>query len=1095
MTYYTIDIPDLLGGVSQRAADSREANQLEVQENAYPSPVDGLIKRFSSSHLARVGDGQRESSSIHTIERDGEAEYVVVFTNRGLKVYDLEGTEYTVVDENNAVPSFAYLDTSAGLGNLLDSPENFAQTPNPDAPPLSVGRWTQNVDLDPAVCGPVSSIASPFNFGQANILQIKATPVQSDGTAEVYQEQGTFPVASDTSVTSLSIYVKAGSETTFKLYFEGNTPAEAGATFDLAGNGGAGEVTATDTGIDAKIEQYTDTTETGWYYCRIAMSMADCTGLATEAEATRYFGFRMNYPTGPDVGGGNIYVFGALARDNVDDPDLAYTDVDVIRAVTVNDYTFIANSTRTVATDADSVIAEPIDKTVYGDVAYLWVRQGGYKSHYSLSYRIEGNGAADTQKFLIQRTWDGYFPLVNMLETVCVKTNDIADQFGFGKHTFEEVNTVNDDGTGVPDGSPAVIPNPFGAVDQGGAPADLNSDPDIIRVEQRGSVLVVYTGPGKTFSQWRVTDSAGGDSLMVAFQDRVEFADDLPTFFLDEAVVKVTNATEQAADDYYLKFISDQAGDPGAGYWEESIPPGLRTDWLNTTMPHQLIRQKDDKAGTITGVPFQPYFQFKPVDWQGRLVGDDESNGFASLEGRTIRDIFFHKGRLGLLSGESCVLSEVNNFFNFFRTSTITVPDNDPIDIFASHTRVSVLNDAVAFQGNLVLFSDQDQFLLEGSPLTPRTAALKRITSYENYRRVQASPAGQSIYFGFKRQSHSGLYEMRQLGEEALFEAEDVTVEVPKYIPGEIKQVAASTVEDVVAVLSVDVSNEMFIYKYEWVGNQKRLSSWGKWVFDGDARVESLAWIDDTLLMTVQRSDGLFLESILFTPRPDDEFTEFHVRLDRRITNESPAVTSVTYDAPTNLSTFRVAFEIPTVQHPNIRVLSREAKGAGETTNPGADFVIDSVTTGSGYTDIVVEGDKLTSNVWIGLVFKMLIEFSEPNLKLRDVLGQQDRVVVDGRYQIRYGTLSYDTSAFFSAFVKPKDYPEAEENVFLFTELEEEDLYLNEVRYPSGDFRFPIYARNKGLRIYIESENQYPAAFTRVQWEATYTNRAQRWRG
>lgn len=39
--------------------------------------------------------------------------------------------------------------------------------------------------------------------------------------------------------------------------------------------------------------------------------------------------------------------------------------------------------------------------------------------------------------------------------------------------------------------------------------------------------------------------------------------------------------------------------------------------------------------------------------------------------------------RLCIAAGNTTDMSEVGNYFNFFRTQTLTVPDSDPVSVYA----------------------------------------------------------------------------------------------------------------------------------------------------------------------------------------------------------------------------------------------------------------------------------------------------------------------------------------------------------------------------------------------------------------------------
>jgi hypothetical protein len=52
----TTSIPNFIGGISQQPPSIRSSSEAEDIENAVPSPVEGLIKRPPTEHVAAVAN-------------------------------------------------------------------------------------------------------------------------------------------------------------------------------------------------------------------------------------------------------------------------------------------------------------------------------------------------------------------------------------------------------------------------------------------------------------------------------------------------------------------------------------------------------------------------------------------------------------------------------------------------------------------------------------------------------------------------------------------------------------------------------------------------------------------------------------------------------------------------------------------------------------------------------------------------------------------------------------------------------------------------------------------------------------------------------
>ena len=97
----TYTIPNLSQGVSQQPDAQRDPTQGEIQVNGVSSISEGLRKRDSTRTIAKVSNSSFGDAYIHTILRDTTEEYLAVITSSGIKVFDLEGTEFTVNDRCN----------------------------------------------------------------------------------------------------------------------------------------------------------------------------------------------------------------------------------------------------------------------------------------------------------------------------------------------------------------------------------------------------------------------------------------------------------------------------------------------------------------------------------------------------------------------------------------------------------------------------------------------------------------------------------------------------------------------------------------------------------------------------------------------------------------------------------------------------------------------------------------------------------------------------------------------------------------------------------------------------------------------------------
>ena len=239
--------------------------------------------------------------------------------------------------------------------------------------------------------------------------------------------------------------------------------------------------------------------------------------------------------------------------------------------------------------------------------------------------------------------------------------------------------------------------------------------------------------------EFTVEDGLGGGGITVS-HNTVDSITSLPQKNINGFKVKVTGDTQLNEDDYYVEFHTDTGTDFGDGAYIETSGSAVNQQIDSTTFLHRLIS---------TGVNT---FSLKSVDPIARRAGDDSSNPFPSFVSTNdtpnikIQNIFFFKNRLGLLSRENVILSESGHFFNFFRTTTLSLLDSDPIDVAVASNRVTNLKSAIGFQENIILFSESGQFVLKGGEiLTPSTISVAPVTNFNFEAKVDPIPLGSYI--------------------------------------------------------------------------------------------------------------------------------------------------------------------------------------------------------------------------------------------------------------------------------------------------------------------------------------------------------------
>jgi len=582
-----------------------------------------------------------------------------------------------------------------------------------------------------------------------------------------------------------------------------------------------------------------------------------------------------------------------------------------------------------------------------------------------------------------------------------------------------------------------------------------------------GSTLHIVKSGNADFTI--IASDGAGDTSLVAVKDTIQTFDLLPPVAPDGFQVEITGSDITGFDNYYVQYDSSASGGAGKGIWNEIAEPGRVVALDPHTMPHALIRQMD---GTFT---------VEMLDWDQCQAGDTDTCPDPSFVGFTLADIFFFKNRLGFLSDENVILSEAGNFFNFYRQTATDVLDDDPIDIAALHTKISILKHAVPFDESLLLFSALTQFTLKGQDfLTPKTTSCSQTTEFETSTRCKPIGLGKFLYFTSKRGNYTAVHEYyvaKDGATSSVNDASEITGHVPKLIEGEVYKIAASSVANIQVYLSDTVRNKMYIYQFYFSedGTEKVQSAWQYWEFGSSDVILNADFIDTDLFIVIQRSDGVHLEKLRIEPALEETDLDFPVLLDRRVT---PSQCTVGYNAGTNLTTI-------TLPYSDTDTLKIVATGSNAS-YPGGYLIPCTRVNGTTYT---ITGNHQTE-WWVGKTYEHRMTLSP--LQVRQQSSGGGLVATsEGRLQIRKFELNYANTGYFRIEVTPYR-RDTYTNTFSGFILGSSSTPVGERSMLTGKYRFSVMANNLNVAIDFINDSHFPANFLNGDWEGHYVVRSEK---
>ena len=1029
MPLINTSVSNLIQGVSQQPDPTRFSGQCEEQENALSSIIDGLSKRPNTRHIREIlGTSIGENSFVHFVDRSNVEKYVILYnrTDHRLYVFDL------ITGNSRAIIPDADFDKRTANGHQIQI-NDYLRSINPreSLKAITIGDTSiitnseqrvaanssksYSLDKDAMIFIKQGDYKKQYGFDIRAIVEEETTNyTQADGTvvsvpASSAKIRVPLSLRSETWVTSVDVW---GIHRNKNIYIE---------------DGGSGF------SVDDRLTLPIPNRSIGGY----------SNSLSTY-KVSGHLDLYLESAEGAGEGGD-----GAGPNDSAAVDSYGYGEFENRMILRVTD-----------------VVATT------GAITGLEIAsQGRYWGNNSFPSVYYDPIIASTN------TFTSYTEEGATIETTTVEDVELRIQV---KVESDDGIAASDDSTQTSpqDADSSVILAKFGTGDTGNriiTPTRVDSSGDTVNTFPEDS-----DGTATNFSDYfSLTETEVNQNLMVltakntvksfevsgfdglansgigVIYREVNSISDLPTYAKDNFKVKVRGDASVNEDDYYVKFETKGVAQYGQGSWVECVGPDVAVNFSSTSCPMELVSLPDGD------------FSLRTMKFADRKAGDDDSNPMPSFVNKAISNVFFFKNRLGFLCEDNIILSETGlgvtdigyqddplgdqTEFNFTRKTVVTLLDDDPIDVAVSSSRVTTLRAAKAFQENLILFSDNGQFVLRGGDtLTAKTISVTPVTNFDFEKQVDPLPLGSYIYFPFTRGNFSGIREFTINSTTDVYDSTEITQQVPSYIPKNVIDMAGASSEGLLAVLSKDEPSSLFIYKYFWNNREKVLSSWSKFTFTGTIR--GIHFIDSTLFMLIIVNGKTHLvelsaESGLIDPA--GFVTHLDMRIERNnISGDSFGISGSYVPANNTVEVYKKdGTKLPC--------------------------------TNTGGTVKLNEALGSATSLWIGIPYTMKYTFSEQLFKAK--AGNATTVSNAANLQVRNGSIYYDDTAAFKVKVTPKGRSTHEES--FDAGISREDGFL----------RFPVFASAEDTVITIENDGALPSKFQSAEFESFVHSRSSRY--
>lgn len=961
-------VPSVTGGVTQHPAKTAPAGRLAACTNWIPWAERGLTCRPYTRWRSEVYSDPVPDARLRPADLGGESRYVLALSHQSVLVRKYDGSTVPVwtVTRNAAgtptgssAPSFEYLDlrtvnrlrASGEVGE--DSCEAFT-----GGDPAWARNNLPESGVAQANAASTSAVRSPLGW----------QPVPNDQTSSTLSHYAALTVGSHASQTGswdkninggfpsgrlkVSCYVDTshanfsttewvrlavhdpdlGSPNTFYAEFLWSSGATSLPTTDVD------STTGDEVGLTATVEQL----ESGGNEFRIQIEL-DMTAISGNSNApavgdTATFSFWMQSNASSTFG---VHAWGVHAHFGGDGDvfeDYAYA-AHSLRSTTIVDTTFLVNPN--IVTAVDSSDTAPDKAGVFGTIQFDGVGGGSN----------ETVDADDAMLVFVKQGKVSSYYYVDVVASKGATTQTIS------------VTVTTGSGASATDDDADVIATAIETAINADASNDTSEANQtlIVKAVAADGTCALYVKTGWTVDSFSVTDNEGGP-LLAGIHDEVTSQGDLPVTAISGFRVKLVGTSEVAGSAAFaravLVFQTEGADDVDAGHWEEGPwyekQLGLDTD----TLPHVLIRRVDDASGTVTGAPLATYFEYGVYDFEDAIVGDDDINpvpSFVTTENnpdRRILDLAIYKNRLVITSDQNVAMSESNRFGNFWRTTHLTLPDSERIDVAVSHSKESIIRHFGTVGGRPLLFSSQSVFSLDqGATLTPSTVGFTAILGVGSHETPFPASLGPITLFVPEGSEDGTALRAVFLQGEDRAASDDLSEDVPSLIGLPPLALAVHPELGVAFLLSQADQTAVGLARVR-VTRDGIEAAWAQ--LDFGATVTSIEVLRNELVMLVQHDGDVHLESMPIELEPLDTGL-WAPSLDRRITEAD--LSSRTYDSGTGRTTLTLPYTLDTADEARVAVVTRTGSSHGAALT---------VSSASG-SSVVVTGDHTSDFFYVGV--------------------------------------------------------------------------------------------------------------------------------
>lgn len=329
--------------------------------------------------------------------------------------------------------------------------------------------------------------------------------------------------------------------------------------------------------------------------------------------------------------------------------------------------------------------------------------------------------------------------------------------------------------------------------------------------------------------------SDGGDGTLIrAVANEVDSIVEVTDIHKIGKIVRVR--AENSAESFYLTAISKSDGIT-SGYAEVTWVEGGGIKYtITNALLYLTVSAGTAYLGSSSALMEALLPGLGAPTYPASTVGDADSSPLPFFITRQITYLGVFQDRLVVGCGAVVRFSRIGDYLNFFRTSVLTVFEDDSLEMLSQGSDDDTLRYSVIYDRDLVIFGTKRQYVISGrSALTPTSANMQVMSAIPNAAQVPPLAVSSYVFYGQQGDTAGSVYQIQPGAITDSPESYIQSSQIDTYMGGQIIELADWPKPSHILVRTTGDRSTLYLFSYldktAYQGGRVQ-SAWHKLSFD-----------------------------------------------------------------------------------------------------------------------------------------------------------------------------------------------------------------------------------------------------------------------